>query len=157
VRWVRPLPGPDAPDIQRLAASYRELIDYAADKKVSLLIENFGWMKDDPDAIPRVIGAVGKDLASQPDTGNWTAAARYTGLEKAFPFAVTCDFKAFKLGPDGEHADYDLRRCFDIGWKSGFRGPWCFEHTHADLPTLFREMKLLRDMLRGWMKEQGGA
>lgn len=154
VRWVRPLPGPALPELKWLAASYRELIDYAADKKISLLIENYGWMKDDPNAIPRVIEMVGKDLAAQPDTGNWTAAARYRGLERAFPFAVSCDFKAFTLGPQGEHTDYDLRRCFEIGWKAGFRGPWCFEHFHADLPSLLKEMILLRDLLRAWMKEQ---
>lgn len=154
VRWVRPLPGPETPDLKLLAASYRELIDYAADRKISLLVENFGWMKDDPDAVPGVINAVGKGIAAQPDTGNWTAAARYAGLEKAFPFAVSCDFKAFQLGPNGEHADYDLRRCFDIAWKAGFRGPWCFEHANPDLPSLFREIKLLRELLRGWMKEK---
>ena len=152
-RWVRPLPGNGRPDLKLLVSAYRELIDYAAPKKISLLIENNGWMKDDPDAIPAVVKAVGAGLASQPDTGNWTARARYEGLQKAFPSAVSCDFKALKLGPDGEHADYDLRKCFDIAWKAGFRGPWCFEHFHDDLGMLLKEMTLLRDWLRKWMKE----
>ncbi|MFO1484320.1 MAG: TIM barrel protein [Verrucomicrobiaceae bacterium] len=152
VRWVRPLPGPNAPDLKLLVPSYRELIDYAGEKGIGVLIENFGWMQGDPDAIPNVIQAVGNDLNSQPDTGNWTDAARYDGLTKAFPFAVSCDFKARDFDADGTHKAYDLKRCFDIGWQSAFRGPWCFEHFHNDLAQLFREMGVLRDMLRGWIK-----
>ncbi len=152
VRWVRPLPGPKAPDLKLLVPSYRELIDYAGEKGIGVLIENFGWMQGDPDAIPNVIQAVGGELKSQPDTGNWTDAARYDGLTKAFPFAVSCDFKARDFAADGTHEAYDLKRCFDIGWAAGFRGPWYFEHFHNDLPQLFREMGVLRDMLRRWIQ-----
>ncbi|WP_395749674.1 sugar phosphate isomerase/epimerase family protein [Prosthecobacter sp.] len=152
VRWVRPLPGPKAPDLKRLAQSYRELIDYAGEKGVGVLVENFGWMQDDAEAIPRIIRAVGPDLKAQPDTGNWTDAARYDGLAKAFPLAASCDFKVRELAADGTHKAYDLKRCFDLGWQAGFRGPWCFEHFHTDLAQLFREMGQLRDMLRRWIK-----
>jgi hypothetical protein len=152
-RWVRPTPAGNPPDMKRLVAGYRELIEYAAPKGISLLVENNAWLKNDPTAIPRVVEAVGAGIAAQPDTGNWTPEARYAGLEKAYPLAVSCDFKALKLGPDGEHADYDLRRCFDIGWKAGFRGPWCFEHFNEEVPQLLKEFVQLRDMLRKWTKE----
>ena len=46
----------------------------------------------------------------QPDTGNWADDVRYAGLEKAFPHAVTCDFKAFELGADGSGDRY-ARTC----------------------------------------------
>lgn len=151
-RWVRPLPGPKQPDLKVLASSYRELIDYGASRGISLLIENYGWMKDDPAAIPTVIKEVGPALHSQPDTGNWTDAARYEGLAKAFPFAESCDFKALTLDADGTHKAYDLKRCFQIGWEAGFRGPWCIEHFHTDYRQLLREMALLRDRLREWMR-----
>ncbi|MBI3882435.1 MAG: TIM barrel protein [Verrucomicrobia bacterium] len=152
VRWVRPLPGPKRPDMARVTSAYRELIDYGASRGLSLLVENFGWMQDDPDAIPALIKAVGPGLRSQPDTRNWTDRARYEGLTKTFPFAVSCDFKPFPLEPDGSHTRYDLKRCFQIGWDAGFRGPWCLEHFHNDLKQQFKEMALLRDMLRSWMK-----
>lgn len=152
VRWVRPLPGPKRPELARLAAGYRELMDYGAARGLGVLVENYGWMQGDPDAIPALIEATGSGLRAQPDTGNWTDAARYEGLAKAFPLAVSCDFKAKELSPGGSHAAYDLKRCFQIGWDAGFRGPWCFEHQHADLAQLLREMKLLRDLLRGWMR-----
>lgn len=153
VRWVRPLPGPKRPDFAHVAAAYRELMDYGASRGLTLLVENFGWMQDDPDAIPALIKAVGPGLRSQPDTRNWTDGARYEGLSKAFPYAASCDFKPFALEPDGSHPRYDLRRCFQIGWDAGFRGPWCLEHFHDDLAQQFREMGVLRDRLKQWMRE----
>lgn len=87
------------------------------------------------------------------DTGNWTNEARDEGLRQAFPHAVTCDFKARQLGENGEHAPYDLHRCFQIGWDAGFRGPWCLEHFDASLPRLLKNMQYLRDQLKTWMKE----
>ncbi len=152
VRWVRPLPTAKRPDLARCADGYRELMDYGAARGLGVLVENYGWMQGDPDAIPALIKATGPGLRAQPDTGNWTDAARYDGLTKAFPLAVSCDFKAKELGPDGSHPAYDLKRCFQIGWDAGFRGPWCFEHLHGDLPQLLREMTMLRDLLRGWMR-----
>jgi hypothetical protein len=151
-RWVRPAPqGSQRPDSKLLAAGYRELIDYAAPKGISLLVENNAWMRGDPEAIPAIIAAVGGGIAAAPDTGNWTEDARYAGLAKAFPLAVTCDFKAFQLGPQGEHPQYDLKRCFQVGWDAGFRGPWCLEHFHETLDGLWRGFAALRDMLRTWM------
>jgi hypothetical protein len=152
VRWVRPLPGQVRPALDIIAASYRELIDYAAPRGISVLIENFGWLASDPDAIPVLLTKVGKGLAAQPDTGNWSDnAVRYAGLQKAFPHALSCDFKARRLQPDGKHDEYDLKRCFDLGWDAGFRGPWCFEYQHENLDALYRDLGKLRDQLRQWI------
>lgn len=153
VRWVRPLPGPKRPDFAHVASAYRELIDYGRSRGLTLLVENFGWMQDDPDAIPALIQAVGPELRSQPDTRNWTDRARYEGLTKAFPYAASCDFKPYALEPDGSHPRFDLKRCFQIGWQAGFRGPWCLEHFHDDLTQQFREMGILRDRLHQWTRE----
>jgi hypothetical protein len=153
-RWVRPLPMFEAPDFNAYVQSYRELIEFAADKGITLLMENFGWIQDDPDAIPRTIKAVGEGLAASIDTGNWTDRARYEGLQKAYPLAVTCDFKAKGLGKSGEHDAYDLERCFQIGWEVGYRGPWFFEHTNPKLAKLTQDLVMLRDMLRKWAQQQ---
>jgi hypothetical protein len=120
-----------------------------------MLVENYGWMQSDPESVVKLVKAVGHNVAACPDTGNWNNnELRYAALETTFPIAVTCDFKARQLGPAGEHRLYDLQRCFTIGWKAGFRGPWCLEHANRDRKTLFRELALLRDNLRSWMTEQ---
>lgn len=155
LRWARPLPLKARPDMKIHVASYQELAEYAGERGIQMLVENFGWMQSDPESVVRLIEQVGKDIAASPDTGNWDSnEIRYAGLAKTFPLAVTCDFKARQLGPNGQHAAYDLKRCFTIGWQAGFRGPWCLEHANADRKALFRELSLLRDQLRGWMKEQ---
>lgn len=152
LKWARPLPLKATPDMAIHVASYRELCDYAADKNVEMLVENFGWMQADPDSVVKLIEAIGDNVAACPDTGNWNSdELRYAGLAKTFPIAVTCDFKARALGPNGEHKLYDLKQCFDVGWKAGFRGPWCLEHANTDTKVLLRELGMLGDMLRTWM------
>jgi len=158
LRWARPLPLKQPPDRAGFVAAYRELADYAREHRVRMIVENYGWMSDDPDKVPRLLEEIGPDVAAGPDTGNWSNdEVRYAGLAKMFPGAVTCDFKAGRLGPAGEHAAWDLKRCFTIAWDAGFRGPWCFEHAAPDRATLFRELRLLRDMLRSWTAERKTA
>jgi hypothetical protein len=154
LKWARPLPLKPKPDMALHVASYRELADYAAERNIQMLIENYGWMESDPESVPKLVKAIDRNVAVSPDTGNWKDnTVRYQGLAAAFPLAVSCDFKARKLGPNGEHELYDLKRCFEVGWKTGFRGPWCLEHANSNRDDLFRELALLRDMLRGWMKD----
>lgn len=157
-RWVRPLPQKETPDTAIHVAGYQELCEYGAKKNVQLLVENFGWMQNDPDSVPKLVQAIGSNVAACPDTGNWSSnAVRYEGLKKVFPLAVTCDFKAKKLGPDGEHDQYDLKRCFDIGWEAGFRGPWAIEHGNANTEKLLAGIGLVRDMLRKWTAEKSST
>ena len=154
-QWVRPLPRAEAPDPARQLAAFDELIDYAGERGITVLLENFGWAMGNPTALAKLADSIGPDrVAIGPDTGNWTTnEVRYPGLTHLFPRAVTCDFKAKVLGRDGAHSAYDLRKCFDIGWAAGFRGPWCFEHGHADRTTAFRGVAFLRDSVRQWIKE----
>lgn len=154
LKWARPLPLKPRPDMKIHVASYRELADYAAERNVEMLVENYGWMESDPKSVVKLIKAIDRKVYACPDTGNWqNNELRYAGLKETFPLAVTCDFKARQLGPKGEHKLYDLKRCFEIGWKAGFRGPWCLEHANQDRKTLYKELVMLRDMLRGWMKD----
>jgi len=153
-RWVRPLPGKAKPDMAIHVASLRELCDYAAARNVKLLIENFGWMQGDSASVANLVKAVGRNVAAGVDTGNWNSnEVRYPGLKKSFPLAATCDFKARRFGPNGEHREYNLRRCFDIAWKCGFRGPWAMEHSNPDTKALLEGFVRLRDMLRKWTAE----
>jgi hypothetical protein len=155
-RWARPLPRRDRPDMAVHIASYRELADHAASRKIGMLVENFGWMESDANAVPQLLKSVGRNIAASPDTGNWSDNdVRYKGLAAAFPLAATCDFKAKKFDPDGEHREYDLKRCFQIGWNAGFRGPWCLEILEPDRATLFKQLVLVRDLLKTWMKDEG--
>jgi len=154
-RWVRPVAGSGKlSDRARLIDSFRQLADHGASRGISIIVENTGWIAGDAKAIPDIINAVGrgKGVDAGPDTGNWKDdEIRYAGLAAAYPLAVTSDYKAFQLEPDGSHPKYDLKRCFDAGWNAGFRGPWCIEHFHTDLPGLIKGFGQVRDKLRGWI------
>lgn len=154
MRWVRPLPQARQGNRQHLIDGLRRLDDYAREKKIRVLIENFGWMQNEPDSVVNLIRDIDRELPASPDTGNWSHnEVRYSGLTKTFPLAATCDFKAKTLGPDGAHPAYDLKKCFRIGWDAGFRGPWCIEHGNRDVKRLYAELRLVKAMLVRWMRE----
>ena len=134
IRWVRPLPRSETPDSALLKTAFDELIEYAGERDITILIENFGWMMNDENSVVDLVKTLGPNRVGVGiDTGNWSNnEVRYPALQKTFPLAVTCDFKAKTLGANFEHAAYDLKRCFDTGWDAGFRGPWCLEHGHRE-------------------------
>ncbi len=155
LRWVRPLPRAEPPEMGRQLAALDELIDYAGERGITVLVENFGWMMDDSDSVVDLVNRIGPDRVGVGiDTGNWSDnQVRFRALEKTFPLAVTCDFKAKKMTESGGHPDYDLKRCFEIGWDAGFRGPWCFEHGGQEFIVRVRNIIRLRDSLERWMAE----
>lgn len=152
-RWLRPYMSEQRPVMTDLTDSLEELVEFADGLRIAIVLENGGWMQSDPEAIPRLIQALGGRIAAAPDTGSWEKSVREEGLARAFPQAVTCDFKVGHLSPTNEHTAYDLKRCFDLGWKAGFRGPWCIEHTGDKSKDLFRELIWIRDQLKRWMAE----
>jgi hypothetical protein len=162
-RWIR-FTIPEKETLSDDLSSHRELMAYAAEKAVRLVVENGGWMRSRADSIALGVEALSPksvpenpleaSASSAPDTGNWDDDVREEGLARSFPDAVTCDFKVFDLNEDGEHEKYDIQRCFDIGWQAGYRGPWLIEHWNEDTSALVRDLLLLRDQLRGWMRDQ---
>ena len=103
------------------------------------------WMQADPNSVQKLVKAIGRNVAAGVDTGNWiNNEIRYAGLE-ASPVTLkpaTWDRTV--------NTQYDLKRCFEIAWKSGFRELWPFEHANPNAREFFRELQLLRDMLRRW-------
>jgi hypothetical protein len=124
---------------------------FAEQHGVQLLVENLGWLKSDPRSIVRVVKAIGRNVAACPDTGNWETSIRYDALARSFPGAASCDFKVFDLNADQHHEKYNIRRCFEVAWHAGFRGPWAIEHWNENTKAFARETAFLRDELKKWM------
>ena len=153
-RWIRfPVPRPVAETRTATLSAHRELASIAKDHGVQLLVENNGWMRSEPDSVASLVKIIGSNAAPGPDTGNWNDNVRYEGIARSFPRAATCDFKVFDLTKDGQHQKYDIKRCFDVAWKAGFRGPWALEHWNENLGEFAREMRFLRDQLSKWIAE----
>jgi hypothetical protein len=155
-RWLRPFPSAQPPPFPTLVECYRELADFGGEHGIMLVVENSNWMRSDAQAIPKLVQALNGRIAAAPDTGSWDPEVREKGLAAAFPHAVTCDFKVGNLGPQFEHPTYDLRRCFEIGWKAGFRGPWCIEHGNGNTAALFKEWRWIKGRIEAWSKEMAG-
>ena len=155
-RWLRPFPSETRPDFATLVEGYRELADFAGEEGITLVVENATWIRSDAQAIPRLVDALNGRIAAAPDTGSWDPPIRWEALAAAFPLAVTCDFKVGALSPGFEYPAYDLRRCFETGWKAGFRGPWCIEHGNGNTARLFTELRWIKGQLETWMKESRG-
>ncbi len=51
IRWVRPLPRSETPDSALLKTAFDELIEYAGERDITILIENFGWMMNDENSV----------------------------------------------------------------------------------------------------------
>ena len=149
-RWIR-FGVPKA--ARKDPSAHRELAGLARERGLQLLVENSGWMGSDPGSVIDLVRAIGKNAAAGPDTGNWDDDVRYKGLALTFPGAATCDFKVFDLDKDRKHRKYDIKRCFDIGWMTGFRGPWAIEHWNEDLKAFARETVHIRELLKSWMRE----
>jgi hypothetical protein len=155
-RWVRfPVRKFAAGDDNSKLNAHRALAAFAKPHGIQLLVEN--GTSTDPDSVARAVKAIVDNVAAGPDTGNWSDDARYEGLSKSFPGAVTCDFKVFDLDEDRHHGKYDIKRCFDIAWQAGFRGPWAIEHWNEDTRAFARETKFLRDQLKQWMAAERAA
>ena len=152
-RWLRPFSAEQRPDFAVLVESYRELAEFGAHHGVTLVVENATWICSDAQAIPRLVQALNGRIAAAPDTGSWDPPIRWDALAAAFPHAVTCDFKVGDLSPQFEHRAYDLRRCFEIGWKAGFRGPWCIEHGNGNTARLFTEWRWIKNQIETWTRE----
>ena len=103
-RWVRPAPRGQRPDLKLLAASYRELIDYAGPKGISLLVENNGWMRGDPDAIPAIVAAVGRGTRGGPGHRQLDRRRRATRPGEGLSPGGHLRLQGPAAGPDGEHS-----------------------------------------------------
>jgi hypothetical protein len=148
-RWIRfTIPQTAASN----PTSHRELADISQDHGIQLLVENSGWLMQVPTAMTDIVTAIGRNVASCPDTGNWSSPEfREAGLRSSFPHAASCDFKVFELGANHSHEPYDLKECFDIGWQAGFRGPWVIEHMQTSRERFAKDTLAIRDMLLGWI------
>ncbi len=147
-RWIR-FTVPKAALANPVA--HRELATYAKQHGIQLLAENGGWLAKDPNSITSVVKAIGDNIAPCPDTGNWDDDVRDQGLRNSFPGAASCDFKVFEMTADHQHPKYGLKRCFDIGWQAGFRGPWVIENMHDDSKTFASDTVYIRDLLKKWI------
>lgn len=109
--------------LERIILSYQELVDYAENIGMKVLIENHGGVSNQPEAILRIIQEVSSpNLRTCPDFGEFSPKERYEGLQKLVPYAFLAHAKTYQFDSRGEEKTIDISRCLDILRKAGYKG-----------------------------------
>lgn len=115
---------------QRAAELLREVLPCAAERGISLAIENHWGISSRPQWILEVIDAVGSPhLGTCPDFGNFpTRVDRYTGLALLAPAALHVQAKCWRFDANGDETTIDYGRCLDILRRTGYAGAIAVEY-----------------------------
>ncbi len=117
-----------------LVASLKALSDAAAEKNISILVENHGMTKPDvgwtaevPSTngawLAGVLAAVDRpNVGALPDFGNFYEYDRYQGVEDLLPFAHGISAKTHLFDDQGEETQTSFQRMFKLINASGFDG-----------------------------------
>ncbi|MGC9328824.1 MAG: sugar phosphate isomerase/epimerase family protein [Candidatus Hinthialibacter sp.] len=121
-------PEEDPGALDRAAESFSELLDYAKEAKINIIIENHGGLSSCPGWLPALIKKVNNPhFGLLPDYGNYAENAdRYKEVKDSMPYAKGVSVKA-GWQADGTHPQYDLERLLQISVDSGYTGFWGIE------------------------------
>ena len=118
--------------------SLKALSAYAAEKNVSILVENHGGLSSDAKLLARVMDEVDMDNCGVlVDFGNfcvrrengerWDGPCveeydRYRGIEELMPYALGVSAKSYAFDAEGNETSMDFPRILNIVRDSGFSG-----------------------------------
>ena len=132
--------GSDDPDawVANSVRSLKALSTYAAEKNISILVENHGGLSSDAKLLARVMDEVGMDNCGVlVDFGNfcvrrengerWDGPCvkeydRYRGIEELMPYAHGVSAKSYAFDAEGNETSMDFPRILNIVRDSGFSG-----------------------------------
>jgi hypothetical protein len=118
----------DADLVARAAESFNDLLEYASDADLNIVVENHGGASSDPDILVNLMKAVGSDhFGTLPDFGNINRGDnREEVVRKLVPYAKGISVKASWVA-DGSSAGWDLEKLLKICMESGYHGFWGIE------------------------------
>jgi L-ribulose-5-phosphate 3-epimerase len=118
--------------VARAAESFNDLLEYASDADLNIVVENHGGASSDPDILVNLMKAVGSDhFGTLPDFGNINQGDnREEVVRKLVPYAKGISVKA-SWAADGTNAGWDLDKLLKICMESGYHGFWGIESSMA--------------------------
>lgn len=121
-------PGEDPDALDRAAESFGELLEYAKEAQINVIIENHGGLSSFPGWLPSLMKKVNNpNFGVLPDYGNFPEGVdKYKAIEESMPFAKGVSVKA-GWKADGTHPQYDLEKMLNISQKAGYTGFWGIE------------------------------
>ncbi len=121
-------PEEDPEALDRAAESFHELLDYAQESKINVIIENHGGLSSSPGWLPDLMKKVDNpNFGLLPDYGNYPDGTdRYQEVEKAMAYAKGVSVKAGWKAV-GSLPQYELEKMLNISKKAGYTGFWGIE------------------------------
>jgi len=122
----------DADLTSRSAESFNNLLEYARQADLNILIENHGGASSDADLVVRLIKAVDNpNFGTLPDFGNINPGDDNAEvIRKIVPYANGISVKT-AWQADGTHPWWDLEKIVRICQDSGYHGFWGIESSYG--------------------------
>jgi L-ribulose-5-phosphate 3-epimerase len=106
------------------AESFNRLLDYAAQAKINVIIENHGGVSSDPDVVIALMKKVNRpNFGTLPDFGNFPEGVdKVQAVARLLPYAKGASYKCYFEGPDNTETRYDLPGMFQALAASPYSG-----------------------------------
>lgn len=124
---------PDMPDdvFAIIKEGYEDLVQYARDRNVKLLMENHFGPSLNPDHVVKIIESIdGLDLLF--DSNNWMKERQVEGWERCARYAKASHIKTFTFDDEGNEPSVDLAYAIKLLQDNGFDGCWGVESVPKD-------------------------
>ena len=133
-----------------IVEGYRELIEYASQQNVQVLMENHWGPTKYPTNVIRILESV-DGLGFLFDTNNWMPELQQDAWAMCAPYATLSHIKTFRFDAQGNDPSVDVAKAVELLLDAGFAGVWGIESCPEEIDeregaakTLHRIQRLLR-------------
>ncbi len=114
----------DYEEAKKLAADgLRRLSQFAAERKINVIVENHGGLSSNGKWLSETIAAVGLDnCGTLPDFGNFYEYDRYQGVTDLMPKAKAVSAKSYEFDAEGNETKIDYAKMMKIVVAAGYNG-----------------------------------
>jgi sugar phosphate isomerase/epimerase len=140
----------EAEAVERAIAGIRESLPYAAQRGVTLALENHGGITATPTQLLKLVKAIdAPNFGVNLDTGNFSSDDPYADLAEIAPYAVNVQVKVEMRRKGKPHEPADLSRLVKILRDARYSGYVVLEYEAAEDPmtAIPRHIKALREAL----------
>src|SRR5262249_19576470 len=138
--------------VARAIEGIQASLPYAAEKGVTLALENHGGITATPEQLLKLVKAVdAPNFGVNLDTGNFHSSDPYPDLDRIAPYAVNVQVKT-EISRDGKgKEEADLARVVSILREARYSGYVVLEYEASDDPmaAVPRHIKTLRQLING--------
>ena len=118
---------PTSPAIlEKSIEQLQKLADYAEERGVRVLTENWQETLSTPAALSLVLDELRGEVGLCFDFGNWTGPTKYKDLALISKYATSCHAKCQYV--EGQPDTEDFEKCLQLTQEAGFDGPYTIVH-----------------------------